>query len=206
MVPHDNNNQDASSPSARFIGDMKISSADEILIKSSSLLLPEKISDSFDIHLEDVNYKISDQERKNSTGGFKNVLLNDLELHGQYEVIINSTAGRLNLPSFPSNYDYFTIPIQGGFDMKIKKLKDNVDEDTIVRTGNNNNSSSSDIANILDILLLLPLLLLMLLLLITVILMMILMIMIMRVIVIHNNLPISDLLIMTRLPFIMLEQ
>jgi hypothetical protein len=163
-------NKDISKPSARFMGDLKISSADDILIKSSSLLFPQKVTDSFDIHVEDINYKISDHERKNNNSdpleeqeqkhnqkqkqgeqyypdskdiNFKNVLLKDLRLYGNYEVTINSTAGRLNLPSFPSNYDYFTIPVQGGFDMKIKKLEDNIDEDTSVRIGYNSSSSSS---------------------------------------------------------------
>jgi hypothetical protein len=166
----DDNDKDASTPSARFMGDLKISSADDILIKSSSLLFPQKVTDSFDIHVEDINYKISDHERKNNNTdpleeqeqkhsqkqkqgeryypdskniNLKNVLLKDLRLYGNYEVTINSTAGRLNLPSFPSNYDYFTIPVQGGFDMKIKKLEDNINEDTSVRIGYNSSSSSS---------------------------------------------------------------
>jgi hypothetical protein len=71
------------------------------------------------------------------------IQLQDLKLYGNYEVIINST-GPLRLPSFPSDYDYITVPIPSGFDMKIRLTTEDMDDDD---DGNGRDGDNDDAGN-----------------------------------------------------------
>jgi hypothetical protein len=134
-------------PVPQIIGDLKISVPKDTttVINSSSLLLNDEFFNSYNMSAKDIfisspkiisissdkesntttaNELIDDslvpQTEKRGSNNFKNVLIKDLKLYGEYEVIINSTGRPIRLPAASSQYDYIAINIRSGFDITIK--------------------------------------------------------------------------------------
>jgi hypothetical protein len=128
----------------QIIGDLKISVPihTTTVINSSSLLLNDEFFNSYNLSAKDIfisspkiisisndkestaNELIDDsfnsQTEKRGSNNFKNVLIKNLKLYGEYEVIVNSTGRPLRLPTASSQDDYIGINIRSGFDITIK--------------------------------------------------------------------------------------
>ena len=131
----------------QIIGDLKISVPKDTttVINSSSLLFNDELFNTYNLSAKDIfisspkiisissdkesntntaNELIDDslkpQTEKRGSNNFKNVVIKDLKLYGEYEVIINSTGRPLRLPTASSQYDYIGINIRSGFDVTIK--------------------------------------------------------------------------------------
>jgi hypothetical protein len=153
-IPHDtlpvkkNTPQITSASMTRLIGDIRISSGQNVIINGSSLVFPDsnsnssKTSASYNLSADDVsvstgnsrqisltNYRLINNNITNqiiSTENnyyFKKALIKDLELFGgPFEIIINVTNSTrpMYLPTSLSYNDYVAMSIPKGFDMTIK--------------------------------------------------------------------------------------
>ena len=141
LIPNDDETMipvppSTSEPIKRFIGDVKMSG--KISINGSSFSLT---SDSMKPH----NLRVETISVLDKYGNMKifsrNQDITNLEISGQYEVIINS-SGSLILPQTLSQNDYMQISLPSEFDMILKILNNGNNNDQVkilISNGSSNN-------------------------------------------------------------------
>jgi hypothetical protein len=112
-IPSNSPAQNITAQAYRFIGDLKI--LGNITLKSSSLLIPDKGDNSYNIYAERISIL---NKSNNQTRIFNNVTIKDLKLIGQYEATVNS-RGTLNLPSKDSQHEYISVLMPSKFNVTV---------------------------------------------------------------------------------------